>query len=78
MGKVSKRQQPNQNKKKHISRRSPTSLQCSKKFPHPQASFSYIYFYNISKHQLNTVKLACTWLVYKWFSAKIRNHTIEI
>ena len=42
MGNVSKRQQPDQIK--NNSRRSPTGLQCSEKFPHPEAS-SRILFY---------------------------------
>ena len=39
MGNVSKRQQPDQIK--NNSRGSPTGLQCSEKFPHPEASFSW-------------------------------------
>ena len=39
MGNVPKRQQPDH--RKDNSRRSPTGLQCSEKFPHPEASFSW-------------------------------------
>ena len=39
MGNVSKRQQPDH--RKDNNRRSLTGLQCSKKFPHPEASFSW-------------------------------------
>ena len=39
MGNVSKRQQPDH--KADNNRRSPTGLQCSEKFPHPEASFSW-------------------------------------
>ena len=39
MGNVPKRQQPDHRADK--SRRSPTSLQCNEKFPHPEASFSW-------------------------------------
>ena len=39
MGNVSKKQQPDQIK--NNSRGSPTGLQCSEKFPHLEASFSW-------------------------------------
>ena len=39
MGNVSKRQQPDHSK--NNSRRSPTGLQCSEKFPQPEASFNW-------------------------------------
>ena len=67
MGNVPKRQQRN-HRKKNNSRRSPTGLQCSEKFPHPEASFSrwltenkvllYIQFFNsISLYLLSVVNI---------------------
>ena len=68
MGNVSKRQQPAQIK--NNSRGSPTGLQCSEKFPHPEASFSWPlnkYIYYFSDNEIHT-KLQ---IVYKKLKLKI-------